>query len=235
MGRIVIVGECYPGDEQGHVWSLQPHSPTGRNLLRLLEITEGDYLRRFHRVNLCAVRWCWAMAIQTAAVVMAQRPRWVVLLGRRVALAFGRRERPFSVVFVGGVRYVLLPHPSGRCRTWNVPAARKRARVIMREVLPMGKYDWLTPEQRRTNAKKAAATMRKRYGDDYFRGIGGKGGRETRDRHGSAHYQRASAKGKESIRERMRDGRLPADFYARLGAAGGRAKAAARKLPPPIL
>ena len=66
-----------------------------------------------------------------------------VLRGRKVAGAFGLGHlAPFTrqdVVQIDGgnlLRYVILPHPSGRCRVWNEPDAVERARALLRQVRP---------------------------------------------------------------------------------------------------
>jgi uracil-DNA glycosylase len=56
----------------------------------------------------------------------------VVLLGCRVATAFGLRDqRPFSTVLVRGALLCFLPHPSGRNRAWNQPGAIEKARRLL--------------------------------------------------------------------------------------------------------
>ncbi len=54
----------------------------------------------------------------------------LVLLGRRVAEAFGVGDLPFGAQAQvdGGVRVLVLPHPSGRSRYLNDPRTRPRVR-----------------------------------------------------------------------------------------------------------
>jgi hypothetical protein len=57
----------------------------------------------------------------------------LLLLGRRVALAFGAVHEPFGVPFrVRSVPCMVAPHPSGRCRTFN---DRKLTRRLRAEVV----------------------------------------------------------------------------------------------------
>ena len=79
--------------------------------------------------------------------LLQRRPPAVVALGARVAGALAAcvrswlpapfasamvdydGEDPFSPGWVQRVAY--LPHPSGRCRAWNEPGARERARALV--------------------------------------------------------------------------------------------------------
>lgn len=62
---------------------------------------------------------------------MADEYLHVVLLGRRVARAFGLQDqRLFD--FVDHV--AVMPHPSGRSHWWNDPGNERRARAFMRSL-----------------------------------------------------------------------------------------------------
>jgi hypothetical protein len=100
--------------------------------MRLLGLTPVEYLWRFRRANLLPTsRW----STRAARLLLEARGRGcaVVALGRRVAAAFAAADAPFFTRHVtddGDVVYV-LPHPSGRCREWNDPAAPERARRLL--------------------------------------------------------------------------------------------------------
>lgn len=71
----------------------------------ILGLTRAEYLRRFDRVNLCTGKWSMAEARKVAHSIRRDGglfpggERTVVLLGRKVASAFGLDSRaPFSVV-----------------------------------------------------------------------------------------------------------------------------------------
>lgn len=61
------------------------------------------------------------------------------LAGRRVAAAFGFQSMEmYTWRDVGGQRFVLLPHPSGRNRIWNDPQTIESAREGIRQALEAG-------------------------------------------------------------------------------------------------
>lgn len=112
----------------------------GGRLAKMLRMEVGEYLRAFERVNLipAANPWNAAAARMHAESIERKRSAWrrqnvVVLLGRRVAWAFGLgKVAPFSVVQRGRVKFVVVPHPSGRCRAWNKPSAAVQLRTVLR-------------------------------------------------------------------------------------------------------
>ena len=91
----------------------------------------------------------------------------IVLLGRKVAAAFGLAHlAPFTsqVVVLADegtvLRYVLLPHPSGRCREWNDPGAYELAREMLSAVrpdVPWGESDGPPPAKVRRCGNCGAA------------------------------------------------------------------------------
>lgn len=77
-------------------------------------------------MNLCDDVWDLKAARLRADSVGHRR---AVLLGRRVAEAFGVRYYPFEVFDVNSrLAAASLPHPSGRCRAWNEVGSAVRAR-----------------------------------------------------------------------------------------------------------
>jgi hypothetical protein len=132
--RPILVGEVNPRsrDPRLALWPDPPRCAGGR-LLAILGVTRAAYFRDFERCNLCSGRWHAGLASLHADALLALLPRRVlVLLGARVAGAFGVDRRPFSVVVGEEHTLVLLPHPSGRCRAWNDPGAVERARDALR-------------------------------------------------------------------------------------------------------
>lgn len=141
----LLVGELNPyGADPAFALYPLPGYASGGRLQVILDLTLREYLDRFDRVNLCTGRWSMGAARQAANEIALVCPRTVVLLGRRVASAFGMSGlRPFTVVdesrtsvvvhhgFLGANRYVLLPHPSGRCRAWNDAGAARLAREVV--------------------------------------------------------------------------------------------------------
>lgn len=136
----LLVGEANPygGDPE---FALYPSPPgcSGDRLCRLvMGLDPDDYIDRFDRVNLCPSAWELTEARSRAAHLLADarsRAAPVVLLGAKVARACGVAFDPFTVVAGDASRAVLvvLPHPSGLSRAWNVPGAYARARAVLRE------------------------------------------------------------------------------------------------------
>ena len=93
----------------------------------LLDLTDAEYLRRFRRTNLCVGGWDAELARAAAAKLVARESRLVVL-GARVSAAIGVSYSPFEQFAVEKCKVLVLPHPSGKCRAWNDPAASERAR-----------------------------------------------------------------------------------------------------------
>lgn len=93
------------------------------------------------RINLLpphprAGAWDARLAVRVAALVAVKGGfNRIILLGRRVTDAFFTRT-PLGVSFLsGGVSYLTLPHPSGRCRAYNDPAERERYRTMVEAFL----------------------------------------------------------------------------------------------------
>jgi len=149
LGRVLLVGELNPygSNPLFALWD-EPADASGNRLREILGLRSDTY-RALHRVNLCAGRWSMRAAREKAGLLTSADPSrpWdvVVMLGRKVASAFGYRGDFFGVVRpreVPGLQgkpeptLVSLPHPSGLCRVWNDPAAVGRARDLVRAVAP---------------------------------------------------------------------------------------------------
>lgn len=132
----LIVGELNPlrGDPRFDLHPF-PDNASGGRLCKLLDVSVSEYIERFDRMNLCRGRWSAKEAKSAAEDVMASRRGPVILLGRRVAVAFGLRDKPmFSTTYRNGVTLYLVPHPSGLCRTWN-----HESNVIQKKRVLLGK------------------------------------------------------------------------------------------------
>jgi hypothetical protein len=134
--RLWLVGESNPrGGDPSHALLAWPRGSAGDRLRVALGLSDLDYLCRFERRNLLD-RGAWsARRAREAAedLVRASRAAPLVLLGRRVAAAFGVEYLPF-VIFADPQPKLVLPYPSGRCRAWNDPRAAARARTMVREL-----------------------------------------------------------------------------------------------------
>jgi hypothetical protein len=81
-------------------------------------------------------------AARAAAVLRVPRMSGtVLLLGHRVAAAFGVRAAYFTWGRIGRARAAVFPHPSGVNRWWNDRENRRLAAAFLREVLAQKKID----------------------------------------------------------------------------------------------
>lgn len=115
-----------------------PNGCAGWRLCHLvLGLTDEEYLAEYGRVNLCQDEWDEGIA-RHEAMRLAHRAGaegvTLVLLGAKVARAFGFKYEPFTVHHGGAEPVVILPHPSGRSRAWNEPGAYERARRTLASV-----------------------------------------------------------------------------------------------------
>jgi len=133
--RPLLVGESNPygADPRFALYPL-PEGASGHRLRIILGLGHREYLAAFDRANLTTGPWTLASAREAAARLLAERrtDAPLVLLGRRVALAFGAADFP-SFTTCG--RLYLLPHPSGRCLAWSEPGAAQQARDLLAPIL----------------------------------------------------------------------------------------------------
>lgn len=142
----LIVGETNPyGADPKYALYPFPRSATGHRLCsKILCVPDNVYLEYFERVNLCTGKWKIAAARKRAReLVRAEEPmkesRLFVLLGAKVAHAFGLEFEPFTCRNnyrlapdgIGCIATVQLPHPSGLNRMWNEPGAYDRAHQLL--------------------------------------------------------------------------------------------------------
>jgi hypothetical protein len=141
-GKVLLLGEQNPyGGDPSFALYPAPDGCAGHRLCRLvLGISRAEYLRRFDRRNVLERPGKWSVReARTEASRILGDHRRVVALGAKVAAALGLSTKPFSVhkLLLHGEeeRLVLvLPHPSGLCRVWNVPGAFERARKMITEL-----------------------------------------------------------------------------------------------------
>lgn len=121
----------------------------GRRLARLLSMTEAEYARTFRRRNLLKT-WPgkspsgkgdrWARVEARAAAARCRPSGVVVLLGSRVAAAFGVQDNPPLTWFrMGRATCAILPHPSGVNRWWNDPRNVAAAAQLLKAAVAAGK------------------------------------------------------------------------------------------------
>ncbi len=117
-----------------------PEWSAGGRLLAMSGMPAAAYLGRLRRANVCVGRYNIREARDTAEGLVARHggpptePRVrFVLCGRRVGGAFELDDAEwFTKVERRGVDMVVIPHPSGRNREYNDPAAVARAKDAVR-------------------------------------------------------------------------------------------------------
>ena len=138
---VTLVGESNPyGADPQFALYPSPEGSAGERLCCLiLGMYRKPYLEVFDRVNLCAGRWSTKDARAKAETLTGR----LILFGGKVCQGFGVEYLPFCYV---SPEMIVLPHPSGRCRTWNNPRAIPKARELVAAFAPevaemLGKYD----------------------------------------------------------------------------------------------
>ena len=131
--RPVLVGEANPygADPKYALFPMPMNSAGGRLCFKVLGMEMRDYLAAFDRVNLCPQAWSKYQASEHAVKLACQK-RPLVLLGSKVCSAFGTPYTPFESRDL----VLVLPHPSGLCRAWNVEGSYERARDSVKGLLP---------------------------------------------------------------------------------------------------
>lgn len=137
--RVLLLGEQNPyGGDPSFALYPAPDGCSGHRLCcRILGLSRKEYLERFDRRNVLEHPGKWnAREARVAASRALGTHRRVVALGAKVAAALGLSTEPFrshNLLLHGEEeRYLLvLPHPSGLSRAWNVPGAYERARRMV--------------------------------------------------------------------------------------------------------
>lgn len=106
---------------------LQDHCPS---------VTKLNYLAAFDRINLLNSRVWDLQAAKIAAAELWPTlvGRTVVVLGGLTAKALGLRGDNIYWQESAGVKFTLLPHPSGRCLWYNTRINRVCAGLLLEEL-----------------------------------------------------------------------------------------------------
>lgn len=137
--RVLLLGEQNPyGGDPDFALYPAPDGCSGQRLCDLvLGLPRAEYLRRYDRANVLdrGGKWSAPEARAAAAAKVFGRKR-VVALGAKVAAALRLPTAPFAEHEValpgfGSRRVLVLPHPSGLCRSWNEAGAYERARAMV--------------------------------------------------------------------------------------------------------
>jgi len=136
-----LIGESNPyGGAPGYaLYPEPPHCAGWRLCHKVLELEPMEYFRRFERRNLLeGGRWSVRAGRAAAGKLLEERGYApLVLLGAKVAEAFGLRYAPFTFHHQVGWRApaAIIPHPSGLSRAWNDPGAFAHARQTIDAML----------------------------------------------------------------------------------------------------
>lgn len=139
----LIIGEAPSKNE---VTERPIEGRVGRRLAACAGLSFGDFLYHFERVNLLHERQETigkGFTFDTvAARIEADRLRStfvpdqvVLLLGGRVAEAFGIHDEYFTKHILNKAHAYLVPHPSGVNRWWNEAANVEKANAFMRGII----------------------------------------------------------------------------------------------------
>lgn len=143
--RPVIVGMNNPLSASPRAALLpHPRGSSGWNLWRMARdvcgVSRAEFRRSFDFVNLCDDQvWCpLAARRKYEALESAWQGRRVVLLGAAV-LGVLRQTRPSSGLkwqsHASGYQWCWAPHPSGLCREYNDPMARRAVGLRLEELM----------------------------------------------------------------------------------------------------
>lgn len=135
-GFVVIIGERYSSPPTEPTEPLAASSYSGERLRSLADLSSEEYERRADRANLLPGsgqdEWDMMAARQRAAeFISLLQHRFVILLGRKVASAFGIFSQWFEETRSYSAEYYVMPHPSGMNRWWNTPRNMEQAREFM--------------------------------------------------------------------------------------------------------
>ena len=136
----LLVGEANPHSENPRrALAPLPRGAAGDRLRAILGMTDREYMRAFVRTNVCRGPWDERQAKLNAGALLLGpfHPGPYILLGRKVCAAFGVPYLPFKRQRYGSRpwEFLVLPHPSGRCRAWNDPRATTRTRRVVRGMI----------------------------------------------------------------------------------------------------
>lgn len=132
MRGIIFVGQA-PGKTGSPDEPLLGGFP-GKKLCSLFRLSHEEF-KACKRVNLNRVRMygngCDGFdriaGKAEAERILRETDEDLVILGKEAANAFGLEYVPLAVHRLGERRFLILPHPSGRCRWWNDPRNRDGA------------------------------------------------------------------------------------------------------------
>lgn len=131
----LLVGESNPyGSDPKFALYPEPRGASGDRLCRMIMgLSDGTYMARFDRVNLCVGRWSMPEARKRASELLEGPHEVFVLLGAKVRAAFLGAQATIGIAKLNGKTLICLHHPSGLCRAWGVPGAVEEARALLAE------------------------------------------------------------------------------------------------------
>lgn len=140
MSKPLLLGMNNPQGNEAF-WPY-PKGCTGWRIWKMLEsqtgISDREFIRSFDRMNMLNLpEWSMTLARQNRELIMPKlMGREVVVVGYDTfrAMEFPPPPRPFLWGKVSGIRYCLMPHPSGLNRMYNDPATVMTACLLLAEL-----------------------------------------------------------------------------------------------------
>jgi hypothetical protein len=130
--KTLVIGMCNPHREGD---PLSPFWTAGKALFVLSGMPLEEYEATFERVNVLEERHWSSRRARAAARSLRSLldGRDAIVLGRATWKALGLPPIDwFETMGLGGSRFTLIPHPSGRNRMYNDAANKRRARGLLR-------------------------------------------------------------------------------------------------------
>jgi uracil-DNA glycosylase len=144
--KVLIVGQGPGKNHNGDKALAGSNRGSGVNLAKLCGISHEELLQRCTTVNLLS-RWYGSNGKgDQFPLKLAKRKAvkmWIeffehdniLLLGNNVAKAFETKASILEwIPLHGGMRFAIIPHPSGINRWYNSANNRKRAKIFLREL-----------------------------------------------------------------------------------------------------
>ena len=131
--RPILLGMCSKTGK-ALLPSIRGGSSAADRLLAISGLTRSEFMAAFRRKNLLdGKEWDHREAARRAAAMRFEGN--VVVLGKSAWRALGLPRSPFfSEIATSAATFHLVPHPSGRCRAYNVSATRRATGRLLRRL-----------------------------------------------------------------------------------------------------
>jgi hypothetical protein len=156
---IFILGER-PGPNTDPRVALYPHTTTGAaaNLMRLLELSQAEYLTSTTRLNAVDDKSSTASTVARQRVeefLQAAGQNPFIVLGKSALKAMPAKYRKMAFGEITD-NVLLLPHTSGVNRVWNDPAFTAQMQRIAREFINESRISSVSSEDETSSHGRTA-------------------------------------------------------------------------------